>query len=76
MKMGGKHVESPFIVISQIITFVYFSFFLFIMPIFSLLETTFINIFSVSIINNDNKEIYNNIKTNKKLDSTYNQTRI
>jgi len=55
MKMGGKHVEYPFIVISQIITFVYFSFFLFIMPIFSLLETTFINIFSVSIINNDNK---------------------
>ena len=46
MKMGGKHVESPYIIISQMITIIYFLFFLFIIPVLSLLETTYKNIFS------------------------------
>jgi ubiquinol-cytochrome c reductase cytochrome b subunit len=44
MKMGGKHVESPYIVISQIITIIYFLFFIFITPILNLLETTYNNL--------------------------------
>jgi ubiquinol-cytochrome c reductase cytochrome b subunit len=44
MQLGAKHVESPFIELGQISTVVYFSYFLVIVPIISLLENTLINI--------------------------------
>jgi len=78
MKMGGKHVESPYIVISQIITFFYFLFFIFIIPTLSLLETTYINIFNFfndfkgnnsKLINNSNSNMNRNIR----LYSTFNK---
>lgn len=44
MQLGAKHVESPFIEFGQISTAIYFSYFLIIMPVISLMENTFIHI--------------------------------
>jgi hypothetical protein len=43
-KLGSKHVESPYILISQGITFLYFILFVGIMPITTTLENTLIDI--------------------------------
>jgi len=44
MVLGAKHVESPFIEFGQISTVIYFSHFLIIVPLVSLLENTLINL--------------------------------
>ena len=44
MQLGAKHVESPFIEFGQISTILYFSHFLFIMPIITLIENTLLEI--------------------------------
>jgi ubiquinol-cytochrome c reductase cytochrome b subunit len=44
MQLGAKHVESPFIEFGQISTVLYFSYFLIIVPIISLLENTLIEL--------------------------------
>jgi ubiquinol-cytochrome c reductase cytochrome b subunit len=44
MQLGAKHVESPFIEFGQISTLLYFSHFLIIVPIVSLLENSLIDI--------------------------------
>ena len=43
MKLGAKHVESPYIEFGQISTALYFSYFLVIMPVISLIENTLID---------------------------------
>jgi ubiquinol-cytochrome c reductase cytochrome b subunit len=40
MKLGACHVESPFIELGQISTVLYFSYFIFIVPMFSLIENS------------------------------------
>ena len=44
MQLGAKHVESPFIEFGQISTVLYFSHFIFIVPVISLIENTLIDI--------------------------------
>ena len=44
MQLGAKHVESPFIEFGQISTVLYFSHFLIIVPLVSLLENTLIDL--------------------------------
>jgi ubiquinol-cytochrome c reductase cytochrome b subunit len=44
MQLGAKHVESPFIELGQISTVLYFSHFLFIVPILSLFENSLIDL--------------------------------
>jgi len=44
MQLGAKHVESPFIEFGQISTVIYFSYFLIIVPIISLLENSLIEL--------------------------------
>ena len=44
MQLGAKHVESPFIEFGQISTVLYFSYFLIITPLISILENTLINL--------------------------------
>ena len=68
-KLGGKHVESPFIVISQNITFLYFCLFLFIIPFVTILENTLINIKGIRFTCAKIKNNFNNfrIKTNSLL---------
>ena len=44
MTLGAKHVESPFIELGQLSTFLYFSYFIFIVPAISILENTFIDL--------------------------------
>lgn len=44
MVLGAKHVEDPFIILGQISTIVYFSYFLIIVPVVSLIENTLIDI--------------------------------
>ena len=44
MQLGAKHVESPFIEFGQISTFIYFSYFLIIVPSTSVFENTLIDI--------------------------------
>jgi ubiquinol-cytochrome c reductase cytochrome b subunit len=44
MQLGAKHVESPFIEFGQISTFIYFNYFIFIMPAISLIENTLIDL--------------------------------
>ena len=46
MQLGAKHVESPFIEFGQISTVIYFSYFLIIVPIISLLENSLIELAS------------------------------
>jgi len=42
--LGAKHVESPYIELGQIITALYFSYFVIIVPVLSLLENTLLDI--------------------------------
>ena len=44
MQLGAKHVESPFIGFGQISTVLYFSHFLIIVPLISLLENSLVEI--------------------------------
>ncbi|KAH9806683.1 hypothetical protein DFH28DRAFT_1170166 [Melampsora americana] len=44
MVLGAKHVETPFIELGQLCTVLYFSHFLFIVPVISMLENTLIDI--------------------------------
>jgi ubiquinol-cytochrome c reductase cytochrome b subunit len=44
MQLGAKHVESPFIEFGQISTVLYFSHFIIIMPLISLIENVLISI--------------------------------
>jgi len=44
MQLGAKHVESPFIEFGQISTALYFSYFIIIMPIVTLIENTLIDL--------------------------------
>ena len=44
MILGAKHVEDPFIVLGQLSTVLYFMYFIFIVPVVSLLENTLINL--------------------------------
>jgi ubiquinol-cytochrome c reductase cytochrome b subunit len=44
MVLGAKHVESPFIEFGQISTVIYFSHFLIIVPLISLIENSLIDI--------------------------------
>src|ERR1700750_1733496 len=44
MQLGAKHVESPFIEFGQISTVLYFSHFLFIVPLVSLIENSLIDL--------------------------------
>ena len=45
MQLGAKHVESPFIEFGQISTVLYFSYFLVIMPVVSIIENTLIDLY-------------------------------
>nr|YP_010950852.1 cytochrome b [Peltigera polydactylon]WMI45094.1 cytochrome b [Peltigera polydactylon] len=55
MQLGAKHVESPFIEFGQISTVLYFSHFLIIVPLISLLENSLIELASKK---NTNTQIY------------------
>jgi ubiquinol-cytochrome c reductase cytochrome b subunit len=44
VQLGAKHVESPFIEFGQISTALYFSHFLIIIPVVTLLENTFVDL--------------------------------
>jgi ubiquinol-cytochrome c reductase cytochrome b subunit len=50
MVLGAKHVESPFIEFGQISTVIYFSYFLIIVPLISLLENSLVEL---SVSSND-----------------------
>nr|ASW34453.1 cytochrome b [Mycocalicium subtile] len=52
MQLGAKHVESPFIEFGQLSTALYFSYFVIIVPVISLLENSLMDL---SIINKSNK---------------------
>jgi len=51
MKLGACHVESPFIELGQLSTVLYFSYFILIVPVISLLENTLIEL-SINKYNN------------------------
>jgi cytochrome c oxidase subunit 2 len=68
MQLGAKHVESPLIEFGQISTVIYFSHFLIIVPIISLLENSLIELASAAsekkeqeFYINDKYKAYNNI---------------
>ncbi len=44
MKLGACHVESPFIELGQLSTVLYFSYFILIVPVISLIENTLVNL--------------------------------
>jgi ubiquinol-cytochrome c reductase cytochrome b subunit len=44
MQLGAKHVESPFIELGQLSTVLYFSYFIAILPIISLIENTLVDL--------------------------------
>lgn len=44
MQLGAKHVEDPFIEFGQISTVLYFSYFLIIVPVISVIENTLIEL--------------------------------
>ena len=48
MQLGAKHVESPFIEFGQISTVLYFSHFLIIIPLISLIENVLISINAIN----------------------------
>lgn len=60
MELGAKHVESPFIEMGQISTLLYFSYFIIIVPVITLVENTLIELNAASITNTniDNNNIY------------------
>ncbi len=56
MWLGAKHVESPFIELGQISTVLYFAFFVFIIPVISLIEN---NLVYLNIRQNTRKKLSN-----------------
>ena len=44
MAMGGRHAEAPYIAIGQIATFLYFSYFVLLVPTISLLENSLVDL--------------------------------
>jgi ubiquinol-cytochrome c reductase cytochrome b subunit len=44
LQLGAKHVETPFIELGQISTAFYFSYFIIIMPIISIIENTLMDL--------------------------------
>jgi len=44
MQIGAKHVESPFIEFGQISTVLYFSYFLIIVPLISIIENSLVEL--------------------------------
>jgi ubiquinol-cytochrome c reductase cytochrome b subunit len=44
LQLGAKHVEAPFIIFGQISTSIYFSYFIIIVPIVSIIENTLIDL--------------------------------
>jgi ubiquinol-cytochrome c reductase cytochrome b subunit len=44
MQLGAKHVESPYIELGQVVTALYFGYFIVIVPILSILENTLVDI--------------------------------
>ena len=62
MQLGAKHVESPFIEFGQISTVLYFSYFILIVPVLSIIENTLIDI-------NLKSDIYIDLNTYKDLES-------
>jgi ubiquinol-cytochrome c reductase cytochrome b subunit len=54
MQLGAKHVETPFIELGQISTVLYFSHFLIITPLLSVLENTFVDLHLKSSQNKKN----------------------
>jgi len=61
MQIGAKHVETPFIEFGQISTVLYFSHFLIIVPLVSLLENTLVDLNINKVTNTDNTTINKNI---------------
>lgn len=61
MQLGAKHVEDPFILLGQISTVLYFGHFLFIIPFFSLVENTLIDLRSSSLTKNSKH--YSSVKS-------------
>jgi ubiquinol-cytochrome c reductase cytochrome b subunit len=57
MQLGAKHVESPFIEFGQISTILYFSHFLIIVPLITLLENSLIDLVTNNNLNNNNNEL-------------------
>ena len=55
MELGAKHVESPFIELGQISTIIFFSYFLIIIPILSMIENSMIELYSYSLQNKQSK---------------------
>jgi ubiquinol-cytochrome c reductase cytochrome b subunit len=51
MQIGAKHVETPFIEFGQISTVLYFSHFLIIVPLVSLIENSLVDIHSSKVAN-------------------------
>lgn len=51
MQLGAKHVESPFIELGQISTVLYFSYFLVIVPVLSIIENTLIDLYQNNKLN-------------------------
>ncbi|YP_009252432.1 apocytochrome b (mitochondrion) [Hirsutella rhossiliensis] len=51
MQLGAKHVESPFIELGQISTVLYFSYFLVIIPVLSIIENTLIDLYQNNKLN-------------------------
>jgi hypothetical protein len=49
MQLGAKHVESPFVELGQISTVLYFSHFLIIVPLVSLLENSLVELHTKKI---------------------------
>jgi len=44
MKLGACHVEDPFITLGQLSTALYFSYFIIIVPVISLIENTLVDL--------------------------------
>lgn len=51
MQLGAKHVESPFIEFGQMSTVIYFSYFLVIVPVVSIIENTLIDLYQYNKLN-------------------------
>jgi heme/copper-type cytochrome/quinol oxidase subunit 2 len=59
MQIGAKHAESPFIEVGQVATVIYFSYFLVIIPLITLIENSMIELSYESNMETENK--YNGI---------------
>jgi len=55
MKLGAKHVESPFIEFGQISTVLYFSHFLILVPLISLFENSLIDLSTYNLVTPESK---------------------